>query len=353
MDTKLAIVGRELSKAHFGRAWTALTSTTKSFTGSELIQPSRYRNGNFFFGVNGADKAFIWGNYNSSLIAYQKCPIVSSVINRKAQAMVNGKRYVADKDCNESTGTTATQIMSLFKRPNPMQTGMEFEAQGNVYKQIYGYCPILVIKPTGFESDYSKWRMWNLPPWMLQVEDNTDDLFFTSGIKPFKNIWLNYMGYRTELDQDNIFFLKENQISTGKFMQNSTTENVSIYLPDSKLFALEGNIANFIASINSRQSLTVNRGPMWILTNDNKEDGGGAFPQNPDTIRQVHADFLQYGMGLGQRKAIITDAALKLQTVGFDVRQLQLLEGEIQDAKAICDGLNYPPVLTWISGCKI
>lgn len=349
MANKLAIAGRELWKGHPGNAWAALT--TKSFTGSELVQPSRYRNGNFFFGVNGADKAFVWGNFNSSLIAYQKCPVVSSVINRKAQAMVNGKRFIADKDGNESASVQAQQLNKLFKRPNPLQSGMAFEAQGNVYKQIYGYCPILVVKPAGFESDYSKWRLWNIPPWMIQVMDN-QKWFFESELKPFESIYLNYLGQRTEIPQENIFFLKENQISTGLFMSNSTTENVSMFLPDSKLLSLESNISNFIASVSSRQSLITQRGPMWILTNDNKEDGGGAFPQDTKTIDKVHEDFQRYGMGFGQRKAIITDAALKLQTVGFDVAQLKLLEGEIQDAKAICDGLNFPPYLMGLVDAK-
>ncbi|HEY5392143.1 MAG TPA: hypothetical protein VIJ57_08505, partial [Hanamia sp.] len=82
MDRRLALAGKELIRGNFGNAITALTVKVGS---SELIQPSVYRNGNFFFGVNGADHAFIWGNYNSSLIAYQRCPVVSSIINRKAQ----------------------------------------------------------------------------------------------------------------------------------------------------------------------------------------------------------------------------------------------------------------------------
>lgn len=338
-------------KGNIGNAVMAIA--TKSVT-SELIQPSRWRNGNFFFGVNGADKAFIWGNFNSSLIAYQQCPIVSAVINKMAQALVNGQTVIKTADGKKEANTPyAKGLLKLMKRPNALQTGKEFKAQGNIYKRIYGYCPVLIIKPVGFEDDPSVWKLWNVPPWMLQIRDS-QELFFTTGTRPFQSIWLTYMGHSTPLDPDSVFFLKENQISTGTYMMNSTNpDNVSLFLPDSKLFPLEKPIDNFIASLNSRGSLIRHRGPQWLLTNDSNDSSeGGMFPNDPAVVDALHKDFLQYGIMHGQRKAIITDAKLKLQTVGFDVAQLKLLEGELQDAKQICDGLNYPPYLLGLVDAK-
>lgn len=349
MDSKLAIAGRELVKGNFGNAITALT--TKEF-GSALIQPSVYRNGSFFFGVNGADHAFIWGNYNSSLRAYQRCPVVSSIINRQAQCTVNGKQYVMDSKGKESKKIPAMALKKLLLKPNIYQSGREFKAQGQLYKRIYGYCPVLVIKPVGFESDYSKWKLWNIPPWMIQVRDSMN-LFYVDGAKRFDSIWLSYMGHSVQLNPDNIFFLKENQISTGTFMNNSNSENVSMFLPDSKILPLADNIDNVISSLNSRGSLTRNRGPQWLLTNDATDTGdAGLFPIDVNAKKELHDDFLQYGIMSGQRKAIITDAKLKLQQVGFNVQELQLLEGEVQDAKFISDGLNFPPYLLGLVDAK-
>lgn len=347
---KLAIAGKELMRGNIGNAIMSLA--TKSVT-SELIQPSRWRNGSFFFGVNGADKAFIWGNYNSSLIAYQKNPIVSAVINKMAQATVNGKRRIMTLDGKKEANTVqAKALAKVFKNPNFLQTGKEFRAQGRVYQRIYGYCPILIIKPVGFENDFSAWKFWNIPPWMLQIQDSTD-MFFTSNKSPFKRITLTYMGSSIDLKLDTVFFLKENQISTSTYMFNGTAENVSLFLPDSKLFALEKPIDNFIASLNARGSLTRDRGPQWLLTNDASDSGeAGLFPIDEEIKTELHKDFRQYGIMDGQRKAIITDAKLKLQTVGFDVGQLKLLEGELQDAKMICDGLNYPPYLLGLVDAK-
>lgn len=350
MESKLAIAGRQLAKGNFGNAITALT--TKSY-GSALIQPSRYRNGSFFFGVNGADKAFIWGNYNSSLRAYQTCPVVSSIINRQAQCTVNGKQYVMAASGKESKTPQAQALKKLLLKPNYYQSGREFKAQGQVYKRIYGYCPVLIIKPVGFDQDYSKWKMWNIPPWMLQVRDSMK-LFYEQDAVKFQDIWLTYMGHSVRLDPNSIFFLKENQISTGTFMNNSQSENVSIFLPDSKLMPLENNISNVVTSLDSRGALTRERGPMWLLTNDSTDTGdAGLFPIPEDAKKTLDDDFkMQYGITSGQRRAIITDAKLKLQTVGFDVEQLKLLESEIQDAKFISDGLNFPPYLLGLVDAK-
>lgn len=335
-----------------GNIGNAIKSLANPPVFSELIEPSRWRNGNFFFGVNGADKAFIWGNWNSSLIAYQHCPVVSSVINRQAQATINGVRKIMDKDNKESDLPLALAIKKLLDRPNPLQNGMEFRAQGGVYRRIYGYNPVLIVKPVGFEKDPSSWRLWNLPPWMIVVRDSME-LFFTNGAKPFQSITLSYMGHTVDLTMDAVFFIKENQIATSIFQYNGEVQNASMWLPDSRLHPLEKPIDNIIASLNSRGSLTTNRGPQWILTNDNNDNPeAGAFPVDPEYREKLQKDFLQYGIMDGQRKAIITDARLKLQTVGFDVAQLKLLEGEIQDAKLICDGLNFPPYLLGLVDAK-
>ena len=348
MQNKFAIAGQQLIKGNFGNALTAIT--TKSMS-SELIQPSRYRNGNFFFGVNGADKAFIWGNYNSSLKAYQQCPVVSSIINKMAQCGINGQEYIQDTTGKESNTPQAKALRQLRGKPNPLQSGKEFKAQGSVYKKIYGYCPVLIIKPAGFEKDFSKWTIWNLPPWMIQVRDN-NKLFYETGVTPFESIWLRYMGNSVNVT-DSVVFIKENQIATSTFNNSSAVENVSMHLPDSKLHGLQSAIENFIASLTSRGAMVTERGPQWILTNDQSDTGdAGLFPLDPKAKEDLQSDWRQYGIGVGQKKAIITDAKLKLQTVGFDVAQLKLLEGELQDAKMICDGLNYPPYLLGLVDAK-
>ena len=187
---------------------------------------------------------------------------------------------------------------------------------------------------------------------MLQLV-NSQSLFYETDAKMFDSIRLTYMGHSVQLNPDSIFFLKENNISTGTYMYNSSQPNVSISLPDSRLISLEKPIDNLISSLNSRGSLIREKGPLWLLTNDSSDsEGTGVFPNNPDDKAQLEADFAGRGIMRGQSKAIITDAKLKLQTFGFDAAQLKLLEGEIQDAKLIADALNYPPYLLGLIDAK-
>ena len=344
-------VGKELLHGNFGNAVAIAASAFKSDS-SELIQPSVWRNGMFFFGVNGADKAFVWGNFNSSLVAYQQCPVVSSIINKKAKCLINGQRKIFDKENKVADTKEAKAIQRLLNHPNPLQSGLQFRAQGSVYRQIYGYCPVLIIKPVGFENDYSAWKMWNIPPWMLQLVNNTN-LFYEQDFKPFTSIRLSYMGHSSTIDPNAIFFIKENQISTGTYQYNSSQPNSSLFLPDSRLMPLEKPINSLVASIDSRGAIITDRGPMWMLSNDSNDTGeAGLFPIDPEIKKDLHEDFKQYGILKKQKKAIITDAKLKLQTVGFNVEELQLLPGEVQDAKHIADGLDYPPYLLGLIDAK-
>lgn len=348
---KVLVAGKQLLQLNLGNAISTLT--TKSGLTTIPVQPARYRNGNFFFGVFGNDKAFVWGNYNSSLRAYRECPVVSSIINRKAQAYTNGCMYVMNGDKKESKTPVAKQIRKLMNNPNPLQTDKQFRAQRKVYEQIYGWSAMLVFKPVGFEDDRSTWTLWNLPPWMIQVKDNTTTAFYQSGFKPFEEVRFNYLGRSTVLPNDSVFFFKENQISTGTFMGAVSEENNSQYLPDSKLFYLKENISTLTDTLRSRGTLTRERGPLWIISNDGTDSGDtGQFPIDKKVKKKMDQDFRRYGLMGGQDKAIITDAKIKLQTAGFDAQQLRLLENEVQDAKFIADGLNFPPYLLGLVDAK-
>lgn len=161
------------------------------------------------------------------------------------------------------------------------------------------------------------------------------------------------MGHSSTIDPNAIFFIKENQISTGTYQYNSSQPNSSLFLPDSRLMPLEKPINSLVASLDSRGAIITDRGPMWMLSNDSNDTGeAGLFPIDPEIKKDLHEDFKQYGILKKQRKAIITDAKLKLQTVGFNVEELQLLPGEVQDAKHIADGLDYPPYLLGLIDAK-
>ena len=82
-------IGKHILKGNFGLA-------TKSMV-TDVINSAGYRGsgtnsgGMWFFGNNGIDLHFNYSWHQSAIDAYQKCAPVSAIINKKAQAFINGK----------------------------------------------------------------------------------------------------------------------------------------------------------------------------------------------------------------------------------------------------------------------
>ena len=128
--SKLLKAGKELLKGNIGKAFNELTQN---------IIPGVYRGGNYFFGINGADTAYIWEGQDSNLHAYQYCPTVSSIINKKAQCRALGNLKILNSKGKESQTELAKAVRNLFKNPNNLQSALEFTEQLKLIQQIYGY----------------------------------------------------------------------------------------------------------------------------------------------------------------------------------------------------------------------
>ena len=112
-------------------------------------------------------------------------------------------------------------------------------------------------------------------------------------------------------------------------------------LPESRLSSLTNEITNIIGAYESRNVLITQRGPDKIIRSDAGDSSGRIALSDPEK-KQVQQDFEKYGLLKGQWRQIITNAAIKVQTIGYSTRDLMLFE-EIQDDIArICDGYAYP-----------
>jgi hypothetical protein len=186
-----------------------LKTIKKGLVSSTDIYPDSYRGqypsggGQWFFGQNGFDLYFSYNGHESSLKAYKKCPPLSAVINKKAQAFMNGKVWVMNSSgkakAKEATNEAGVKIRNLLNRPNPLQNRKMFEAQAYSYCQLCGYSLILLIKPVGFGAIDSKY-MWNIPPSMVDIEE-TEKLFAQNGEgSGVKKIVLRYKNVTTRTE---------------------------------------------------------------------------------------------------------------------------------------------------------
>lgn len=306
-----------------------------------VLVPSQFRNnpGNpsWFFAPNGIDYQFQYMDVNSASAAYARCPPLAAVINRKAQAYINGTTQLVNTKGKPAEGADAKKIMKLLARPNPLQSWKQFEALLYIYIQLYGFCVVMPIYPFGFETQGVKEAssLWILPPHMINGREITNRFWYNaqkvSDILPF--ITLKYKDVVEQISTDNLFIFRD-----------FTPSIESVLFPDSRVKALALPINNIISAYESRHELINYAGSQGILTPET--DTVGAIPMKTGEKEQLQADFKrQYGIKGGQFRYIISTAAMKWQAMGKPTKDLMLFEEIQDDIMRICDGYVYPSPL--------
>ncbi len=293
-----------------------------------IVMPEN--NGIQFFEWNNKTQ---WENITVENIEYYllNCPPLTTIINRKSTAFINGKAELLDT----STGnyTTDEDLMSLLRKPNPVQTDRQFRAQVYSYIQSYGYCPVMVMQPAGFKDFSRVSSLWVIPPNYVTIRTNNKYLRAKSHMDMIDSIAFTYNGVKTELDKSSIYI----------FTDLSTNFN-NLVIPDSKLIPLRYPINNIIKNFEARGTIADKRGAIGILSNQTK-DNISTLPLSPSDKEQLQADYRRYGLKSTQDQLIITNAALSYQQMAMPVRDMMLLEMETADVMTIADAYGYPSVL--------
>jgi hypothetical protein len=306
-----------------------------------VLVPSQFRdnsgNPNWFFGPNGIDYKFEYSDLLSASDGYRRCPPLAAVINRKAQAYINGRTMIMNSKGKEATDATAKKIRTLLAKPNPLQSWKQFEAQQKMYIDLFGFCIVMPLYSYGFESTgpVNASSMWNLPSYMVAAKEVVNKMWYNaqglSDIVP--EILLKYKGLNVSIPTENLFIFKD-------FVPNFDSQ----IFPDSRVRALSMPINNIIAAYESRNELINYAGSQGILTPET--DANGPIPMKEGEKAMIQADFKrQYGIKKGQFRYIISPAAMKWQAMGKATKDLMLFEEISDDIMRICDGYGYPSPL--------
>lgn len=330
---RLGIAGSQLVKGNFGNAFKSAINSNQaaviaSFSNSSYRGLPSNNGKSWWFGGNGNEIHFSFNSNQDAVNAYTKCSPLNSIINKKAQAHINGLISIVDKEGNEVDNEKVKKIKELMAKPNPLQSQQQFEAQQYIYCQLFGYCPVLQMKPIGFDKPEHTYQMWNIPASMLDIEE-VFGLFYNHTDKPFKSIKLTYNGEESELAIENIFFIKD-------FSPSFST----MFLPESRIKPLSMEVNNIIGAYESRNVLINYRGALGILSNDAK-DAMGTLPVKKEDKQALQDDFLRYGLSKSQWKFIITSASVKWQQIGVPTKDLMLFEEIEDDIMRICDIYGY------------
>ena len=333
MKSQLAIAGKELIKGNFGNAFKAATTFV-----SERLIPSQYNGLSrdfWHFSSDGSEIHFSFTGPGSPAEAYTKCPPLQAVINRKARALLNGNVWLLNSKGKEAVGDVANRVRKILVRPNPIQTWDQFDAQIYIYTQLWGYCPILTMYPTGFDASYTT-AMWCIPPWMCTIEEQDSGMFYfaKSPKDLIKSIQVTYKSTITYLNLDFVYIVKEFQPSMN-----------SVVIPDSRVRAVEMPINNIIGTYESRNVIINKRGPTGIFSQDPGTGQYGALPAKSGYKEALQEDFKKYGLMRKQWNVIVTEAAIKYQQVGANMRDMMFFEEVEDDIMRICDTFTFPSAL--------
>lgn len=323
---RFKIAGKELIKGNIGNAFKSALGT---------LDPLTYRSSKDFWlfgaGEGGEDIHFSYSSLNDALKAYINCPPVSAIVQRKAQAHINGKTWVLNTQGKakekEANGEVATRLKTLMARPNALQSWTQFEAQMKSFLLLFGFCPILVVKPVGFDATYAR-SLWILPPWLLEIEES-DVLFYTTKENLIKSIKITYRGRTSSIDPDFVFIVKDFSIGLD-----------SMVIPESRIKSLSLPIKNVIGAYQSRHVLIKRRGALGILSNGGK-DTIGQLPLDEEEKKRVQDELTRYGLMGNQWQVIVTSAALQWQQMGYPTKELMLFEEVEGSTMAISDRLGY------------
>jgi hypothetical protein len=314
--------------------WSPWQATDEILPAPVPLDPATYRTGTPLFEIAGGDFFnYQYQGHDSAVDAYQRCPPLSAIINRKAQAFVNGRTFVMNTQGKESQSADAAKMRNLLNSPNLLQSGMQFEAQGYIYEQLFGFNIILPIKPVGFKDNIDASSLWNIPACWIDFKA-TQEIFHRSGGVGLQEIAFNFNGIRTIIPVADLIIIRD-------FTPSFST----LTFPGSKLQALQKPINNIIGAYDSRNTLMNYRGALGILSRDT---GGGQYEPmgiGEDEKAQLQADFKKYGLRSRQWHVIITQAQLKWQQMGYPTKDLLLMEEVTESTRALCAGMNFPPFI--------
>lgn len=286
--------------------------------------------GKSFFEFAGKTVHFSLEGEQDYLKAYNQCAPLKAVVNRRAQFFVNGK-YVINNRNNDNPlrGEVAGNMATLFDRPNCLQTGKQWKAQHHIYIDIFGYCPVLKIKPVGVDKVTS---MWNIPPWLFEVEFYPVKFWDQTDMKSiYKQFYINWGGKKQPLDMDAVFLVLDNGVGTDG--------DNNLLMPDARMKSQELGVSIDIASKKALESLITKKGAIGILSNTSK-DQMGHIPLMNGQKEKVQDDFKRYGLTGQEWQIIITDANLSWQSMSYPTKDLMLFEAMTAAMAEICNGMG-------------
>lgn len=267
---------------------------------------------------------------------YLTVPELQAVINYKARVFSDMRIKAVDKNGDEKD----VPPIGILSQPNPLQNYKEFAMQYHVLRSIFGNA---FIHPVFGTNPKNTQTLWNLPP--VNAEVLPTEAIDKGQIRLFDQTEAEEIikGYRFEYKDGTITYPANEIIH---FNDNQVRfKDDKFLLGDSKIRPMQQACENIKNAYEAR-GILIQNSALGILTNDSKDAVTGTLPINPKDQEQLQADFkTKYGLSKQKWQLIITNMALRWQSMATDTGKLKLFEEVDSDYRTIAAAYSFPPEL--------
>jgi hypothetical protein len=257
-------------------------------------------------------------NKDDLLTPVSDCPHLGLAIAKKCEMFSNGQWKCVSID-DEEKEFPDDEGLVLLNKPNPLQSREDFLWQYMFYKEVFANNFIYKLQGSKLVAPKC---LWHLPSEVMEImlTGKMFDQFELSGI--IKNFKMCVGGYEKVYQVDEVIYHATNfsfEEGAGK----------------SKIPGLNYPISNIMASLKTRNIISVKKGMIGIMSNEAK-DVNGNISMGEEERKRIEGEFAKDRGLYGDREnIIISQSAVKWNPTSFPVRDLMLHESDEMDFATI------------------
>lgn len=272
--------------------------------------------------MHGTNDPIIAIDCDNSITAYLDCPHLRAVIDKKAEMFANGEWKCVDIN-DESKEYPDDKGLVILNNPNPIESREDFLFKASFYKNLFANNFIFKVQGSVLVAPKV---LWHLPSGRMQVQlKNMETFYEQTKLEDIISAFLldHGSGVKKKYEVKDVIYKAENwSFEEGKGL--------------SKIVSLKLPINNLVASLKTRNVLTVNFGVKGVVSPDSK-DALGPVPIKEETKKVINEQFSEdSNLYSGSPKMRIAQNPVKFVQMSGSMNDMKLLECEEADFKLIC-----------------
>ena len=238
-----------------------------------------------------------------------------------------------------------TPALNLLKKPNPFQTYDDFQKQYVWYKYVYGYLHQLPISTTNAKDVKNIKYLYNLKSSGIEFPKD-----FKGGLITTKSEHEAFLKQKILYEDKQYGFKRSPEVGDLlSFYDLANGLDGNPLTAPSRLKALKKPIGNIEKAFDAKNIVIQSNGKELVT---NETVGNIAkIPLTTEEDKDIKKKLkTTYGVGIGQDRSIVTNSALKWQSLHIKLKELGLDESVINDAQTIINAFGIPPELFTVDG---